>query len=87
MVVMETCNSTWQPRAEHSLPIFRRGTTRTSWTHLKVGINLGTNQSWKMSNLLHGPISTNQILPQEKRVNRDIFGTSNLQNRTYGGFL
>ena len=41
-------------------------------------------QSWKMSNLLHGPISTNQILPQEKRVNRDIFGTSNLQNRTYG---
>ena len=42
------------------------------------------SQSWKMSNLLHGPISTNQILPQEKRVNRDIFGTSNLQNRTYG---
>ena len=41
-------------------------------------------QSWKMSNLLHGPISTNQILPREKRVNRDIFGTSNLQNRTYG---
>ena len=23
-------------------------------------------QSWKMSNLLHGPISTNQILPREK---------------------
>ena len=45
-------------------------------------------QSWKMSNLLHGPISTNQILPGEKRVNRDIFGTLNLQNRTYGpGFL
>ena len=42
------------------------------------------SQSWKMSNLLHGPISTNQILPREKRVNRDIFGTSNLQNRTYG---
>ena len=41
-------------------------------------------QSWKMSNLLHGPISTNQLLPREKRVNRDIFGTSNLQNRTYG---
>ena len=41
-------------------------------------------QSWKMSNLLHGPISTNQILPREKGVNRDIFGTSNLQNRTYG---
>ena len=40
-------------------------------------------QSWKMSNLLHGPISTNQILPWEKRVNGDIFGTSNLQNRTY----
>ena len=43
-----------------------------------------SEQSWKMSNLLHGPISTNQILPREKRVNRDIFGTSNLQNRTYG---
>ena len=42
------------------------------------------DQSWKMSNLLHGPISTNQILPQEKCVNRDIFGTSNLQNRAYG---
>ena len=41
-------------------------------------------QSWKMSNLLHGPISTHQILPRERRVNRDIFGTSNLQNRTYG---
>ena len=41
-------------------------------------------QSWKMSNLLHGPISTNQILPQEKRVNRDICGTSNQQNMTYG---
>ena len=23
-------------------------------------------------------------LPREKRVNRDIFGTSNLQNRSYG---
>ena len=44
----------------------------------------GAEQRWKMSNLLHGPISTNQILPQEKRVNRGIFGTSNLQNRTYG---
>ena len=43
----------------------------------------GCVQSWKMSNLLHGPISTNQILPQEKHVNRDIFGTSNLQNRTF----
>ena len=41
-------------------------------------------QRWKMSNLLHGPVSTNQILPREKRVNRDIFGTPNLQNRTYG---
>ena len=41
-------------------------------------------QSWKMSNLLHGPISTTQILPGEKRVNRDIFGTSNVQNKTYG---
>ena len=40
--------------------------------------------SCKMSNLLHGPISTNQILPREKRVDRDIFGTSNLQNRTCG---
>ena len=29
-------------------------------------------QSWKMSNLLHGSISTNQILPREKRVNRNI---------------
>ena len=44
----------------------------------------GQKQSWKMSNLLHGPISTKQILPREKRVNRDIFGTSNLQNRTCG---
>ena len=41
-------------------------------------------QRWKMSNLLHGPISTNQIIPRENRVNHDIFGTSNLQNRTYG---
>ena len=40
-------------------------------------------QSWKMSNLLHGPISTNQILPREKRINRDILGTSNLQNISY----
>ena len=31
------------------------------------------NHSWKMSNLLHGPESSNQILPREKRVNRDIF--------------
>ena len=38
-------------------------------------------QSCKMSNLLHGPMSTNQILPREKR---DIFCTSNIQNRTYG---
>ena len=30
-------------------------------------------QSCKMSNLLHGPRSSNQILPREKRVNRDIF--------------
>ena len=37
-----------------------------------------TRQSWKMSNLLHGPEFSNQILPREKRVNRDIFGTSNL---------
>ena len=43
-----------------------------------------TDQSWKMSNPLHGPISTNQILPREKHVNHNIFGTSNLQNRTYG---
>ena len=50
-------------------------------------INRVFEQSWKMSNLLHGPISTNQILPQGKRVNRDIVGTSNLQNRTYGFFL
>ena len=28
--------------------------------------------SCKMSNLLHGPESSNQILPREKRVNRDI---------------
>ena len=27
-----------------------------------------------MSNLLHGPISTNQILPREKHITRDIFG-------------
>ena len=47
-------------------------------------VDSGSIQSWKMSNLLHGPISTNQILPREKRLNRDIFGTSNLQNRTYG---
>ena len=31
----------------------------------------------------HGPISSNQILPQEKRVHCDIFGTSNLQNRIF----
>ena len=43
-----------------------------------------STQRWKMSNLLHGPISTNQILPREKGVNRDVFGTSNLQNITYG---
>ena len=42
------------------------------------------HQSWKMSNLLHGPISTNQILPRDERINRNIFGTSNLQNKTYG---
>ena len=50
-----------------------------------MGIPLNFNQcvqSWKMSNLLHGPISANQILPWEKRVNRNIFGTSNLKNRT-----
>ena len=34
-----------------------------------------TSQSCKVSNLLHGPESSNQILPREKRVNRDIFGT------------
>ena len=53
--------------------------------HLDGNVNvLSYRQSWKMSNLLHGPISTNQILPREKRINRNIFGTSNLQNRTYG---
>ena len=30
--------------------------------------------SCKMSNLLHGPESSNQILPREKHINRDIFG-------------
>ena len=33
----------------------------------------GDGQSWKMSNLLHGPESSNQILPRGKRVNCDIF--------------
>ena len=41
------------------------------------------DRSCKMSNLLQGPISSNQILPREKCVNRDIFSPSNLQNRTY----
>ena len=41
----------------------------------------GKTQSCKMSNLLHGQKSRNQILPQEKGVNRDIFSTSNKQNR------
>ena len=38
-------------------------------------------QSCKMSNLLHGPKSSNQILPREMRVNADIFSASNQQNR------
>ena len=38
-----------------------------------------------MSNLWHGPISTNQILAREKRVNRDIFGKPTKQN--LWGFL
>ena len=42
------------------------------------------DQSWKMSNLLHGPISTNQILPREKRVNRDIFGTKTYKTELMG---
>ena len=33
--------------------------------------------SCKMSNLLHGPESSNQILPREKHVNRDIFSQQN----------
>ena len=41
-------------------------------------------QSCKMSNLLHGQKSKNQILPQEKCVNCDIFSTSNqLQTQTF----
>ena len=32
-------------------------------------------QSCKMSNLLHGANLPNQILPQEKRTNRDKFST------------
>ena len=35
--------------------------------------------------VLHGPISTNQTLPREKRLNRDLFlAHKNPQNRTYG---
>ena len=49
-----------------------------------IMVDGSAGQTWKMSNLLHGPISTNQILPRENRANCDIFGTSNLQNRTYG---
>ena len=30
-------------------------------------------QSCQKSNLLHGPESSNQILPREKHVNHDIF--------------
>ena len=41
-----------------------------------------TYQSCKISNLLQGPILSNQILPREKGVNRDIFCTSTLKNRT-----
>ena len=55
-----------------------------AWVGNHEGRHLPETQRWKMSNLLHGPISINQILPKEKRVNRDIFGTSNLQHKTYG---
>ena len=70
--------------------------TDTDWLRDNIGTNHGIlisrykmandtdiSQSWKMSNLLHGPLSPNQILPREKRVNRDMFGTSNLQNISY----
>ena len=59
-------------------------TLEPSWSLLDSRATRSITSSRKMSNLLHGPISTNQILPREKRVNRDIFGTSNLQIRTYG---
>ena len=44
----------------------------------------GRRQSWKMSNLLHGPISTNQILPGEKRVNRDILAPQTYKTELIG---
>ena len=37
-----------------------------------------------MSNLLHGPISTNQILPGEKRVNRDILAPQTYKTELIG---
>ena len=41
----------------------------TDKNSIEVQTELGP--SCKMSNLLHGPISSNQILPREKRANRD----------------
>ena len=71
----------WEELREELRNLFKfNPENRSWWTIVKTSLV----QSWKMSNLLHGPISTNQILPREKRVNRDIFCTSNLQNRTYG---
>ena len=40
-------------------------TCDTRWLNVTVA-QLTPTQRWKMSNLLHGPISTNQILPREK---------------------
>ena len=73
-----------QPRHH---PDQRRHTTQADWTanpqfnlcpfskHRKWIWQKKLTQihSWKMSNPLHGPESSNQILPREKRVNRDIF--------------
>ena len=40
-----------------------------------------------MSNLLHGPISTNQILPREKRVNRGFLWWINVDKLSIYGSL
>ena len=56
-----------------------------SWDEAKLSITDNVLiQSWKMSNLLHGPISTNQILPGEKRVNRDILAPQTYKTELIG---
>ena len=60
-------------------PISSLPNTSTKYSPTHFEMEEGFSQSCKMSILLHGEKSFNQILPQEKRINRNNFGTCSRQ--------